>query len=75
MEGYRYVLTYIDAAIKYFWSYPLVNRDEPSVLLYFKDLVKTQFAKFPGSRFLTDGGKELLLSKRVKEYLVSVKVT
>ena len=37
--------------------------------------VKTQF---PGShkwrRFHTDGGKELL-SKRVKEYLVSIKVT
>ena len=78
MEGYRYVLTFIDAATKYFWSYPLVNRDESSVLLCFEDLVKTQFAKFPGShqwsRFHTDGGNELL-SERVKEYLVSIKVT
>ena len=65
-------------ATKYFWSYPMVNRDESSVLLCFEDLVKTQFAKFPDNhkwkRFQTDGGKELL-SKRVKEYLVSIKVT
>ena len=42
--GYRYVLAFIDAATKYFWSYPLANRDELFVLSCFENLVRIQFA-------------------------------
>ena len=73
IEGYKY-----DAATTHFWSCPLSNRKESSVLICFDDSVEIQFAKFPVThkytRFHTAGGKELL-SKRVRDFLVSIKVT
>ena len=62
--GYRYVLTFIDAVTECFWSFPLVNRDESSVLLlYIYYIIIIYYISYiyyhTMYRFHTNGGKEL----------------
>ena len=48
VEGCKYLSTFDDAATKYSRSYPLMNHDESSVLVFLKVLLEFQFAKILG---------------------------
>ena len=70
-EGYRYVLTFVDEATKYTWSYGLMERTSESVLRTLKNLFRNHLpAGAEIQHFHTDGGKELI-AESIKDFLRS----
>ena len=64
-EGYKYVLILVDYASKYVWIYPLVSRDEASVLKCLTTSVQSDFPPFGFKlgHLHSDGGAELVSTK------------
>ena len=64
-EGYKYVLILVDYASKYVWTYPLVSRDEASVLKCLTTFVQSDFPPFGFKlgHLHSDGGEELVSAK------------
>ena len=64
-EGFKYVLILVDYASKYVWIYPLVSRDEASVLKCLATFVQSDFPPFGFKlgHLHSDGGAELVSAK------------
>ena len=70
-EGFKYVLILVDFVSKYVWLYPLVSRDEASVLKCLAAFIQSAFPPFGFKlgQLHSDSGAELVSAKVLTSYL------